>query len=185
MAEYYLISQLPSLDGLGENSPLPITEERFLELCGPIVGEKLRSELDNLSLVPPRSQTDTSSSLIEAWNNGERSLRLALAKVRAEKMKKPFDLGGASLPLPLVKVANTAAEMESPLEAEKFLNQHRLTLLESLRPMDPFAQDFVFYYWLKLKLLWRMKQFDQQSGETAYKNIDHSIINTDSLEVMQ
>ena len=33
MAEYYLISQLPSLDGIGENSPVPITEERFMELC--------------------------------------------------------------------------------------------------------------------------------------------------------
>ena len=33
MAEYYLISQLPSLDGLGDNMPVPITEERFTELC--------------------------------------------------------------------------------------------------------------------------------------------------------
>ena len=33
MAEYYLMSQLPSLDGVGENTPLPITEERFSELC--------------------------------------------------------------------------------------------------------------------------------------------------------
>ena len=33
MAEYYLIAQLPSLDGVGENMPVPITEERFLELC--------------------------------------------------------------------------------------------------------------------------------------------------------
>ena len=29
MAEYYLVSQLPSLDGLGDNMPLPITEERL------------------------------------------------------------------------------------------------------------------------------------------------------------
>lgn len=33
MAEYYLISQLPSLDGIHDNAPLPITEERFTELC--------------------------------------------------------------------------------------------------------------------------------------------------------
>ena len=30
MAEYYLISQLPSLDGISEATPVPITEERFL-----------------------------------------------------------------------------------------------------------------------------------------------------------
>ncbi len=29
MAEYYLISQLPSLDGISENTPIPITEEQF------------------------------------------------------------------------------------------------------------------------------------------------------------
>ena len=34
MAAYYLISQLPALDGIGDNVPLPITEERFVELCG-------------------------------------------------------------------------------------------------------------------------------------------------------
>ena len=32
MAEYYLISQLPSLDAIGENSPIPITQEQFLIL---------------------------------------------------------------------------------------------------------------------------------------------------------
>ena len=40
MAEYYLISQLPSLDGISENTPLPITEERFTELCNRFLGEK-------------------------------------------------------------------------------------------------------------------------------------------------
>jgi len=184
MAEYYLISQLPSLDGIGENTPLPITEERFMELCGQIIGEKARDELYHLSLIPSKSPEGTTSSLIEAWNEGERGLRLALGKVRAEKMKKPFDLGGASLSVPLVKVASAAVEMESPLEAEKFLNRHRLDFLESLRPIEPFSEEFVFYYWLKLKLLLRMRQFDQERGELAYRNIYHSIMNTD-MEVMQ
>ena len=40
MAEYYLISQLPSLDGISENTPLPIDEERFFELCGQHLGKK-------------------------------------------------------------------------------------------------------------------------------------------------
>ena len=34
MAEYYFMSQLPSLDGINENVAVPITEERFLDLCG-------------------------------------------------------------------------------------------------------------------------------------------------------
>ena len=48
MAQYYLISQLPSLDGLSENLPLPITEERFSELCQDALSEK---ELLNLNQI--------------------------------------------------------------------------------------------------------------------------------------
>ena len=90
MAEYYLMSQLPSLDGIGENTPLPITEERFSELCHRFLGEKAIRELDRLTLLPPREYEKSSSSLIESWNEGERKLRLALGKVRADKMNKDF-----------------------------------------------------------------------------------------------
>lgn len=45
MAEYYLIAQLPSLDGLGDNMPIPITEERFLELCSRFLGKKAQKSL--------------------------------------------------------------------------------------------------------------------------------------------
>ena len=184
MGEYYLISQLPSLDGLGENTPIPITEERFLELCGQLAGKKVSTELHRLSLVPSRNYEETTSSFIDAWNENERCLRLALGKVRAEKMKKPFDSGNTSLSLPILKAASAAVEMDSHLEAEKFLNRYRLDFLETLRPLDSFSEEFVFYYWLKLKLLLRMRQFDQEHGELAYRKIYHSIMNTDSLEVM-
>jgi hypothetical protein len=52
MAEYYLISQLPSLDGLDENSPVPITEERFIEICEGFLKGKVLRELNNIKLVP-------------------------------------------------------------------------------------------------------------------------------------
>ena len=92
MAEYYFLSQLPSLDGISENVPLPITEERFLELCHRYLGKKALDEINKLTLIPSREYEKSSSRLIEAWNEGERSLRLALGKVRAEKMKKQVTL---------------------------------------------------------------------------------------------
>ncbi len=185
MAEYYLISQLPSLDGLNENTPLPITEERFWDICQSLLGKKAKSDFEKLTLMPPRSSEKTNSPLINAWNEGEQSLRLALGKVRSEKLKKPFDTGDAALSAPLVQTARTAVEMESPLEAERFLNTYRLDFLESLRPMDTFSEDYVFYYGLKLKLLLRMRQFNLNSGESAYKNIYSSILNGDRQEVTQ
>lgn len=184
MAEYYLVSQLPSLDGIDENSTPPITEERFLELCERFLGKKAKNEIEALTIAPSKVPTETTSELIGNWNTGERELRLALAKVRAEKMKKTFDTENIPLNSELLKVAKTAVEFESPLEAEKFLSRHRLSFLETLRPMDTFSQDFVYYYGLKLKLIHRMNRFDTNIGKGAYKNIYDTVLNGDRLEAM-
>ena len=184
MAEYYLISQLPSLDGISENSPLPMTEERYLELCSRLLNKKALREMQNLTLIPALDAERSSSQLVDAWNQGERDLRLALAKVRADKRNKPFDLQNRVLPVGLLRVANTAIDIESPLEAEIFLSNYRLGFLETLRPMDTFSKDFIFYYGLKLKLILRIRQFDAQLGETAYRNIYNSILDGDKLEAL-
>ena len=185
MAEYYLISQLPSLDGLNENTPLPITQERFTELCFRFLGKKAQSELKKLTLVPSRNPEKSSSALIEGWNEGERSLRLALAKIRADKMNKRFDAETQSIPASFWQAARTAVEIESPMEAENFLNRCRLDFLETLRPMDSFSEEFVFYYGLKLKLVERLRQFDPENGEAAYRNIYNSIMNGDRSEATE
>lgn len=182
MAEYYLVSQLPSLDGLGENAPIPITEERFLEICHQLLGEKALNELEGVTLVPSLNFEKSSSALVEAWNEGERALRLALCKARAEKQNKPYDLQNRNLPLELLKVAASAAEIENPLEAENFLLRYRLQFLETLRPMDSFSLEYIFYYALKLKLLSRVRQFDTNLGENTYKEIYNSILNGERLE---
>ncbi|MBQ5882988.1 MAG: DUF2764 family protein [Clostridia bacterium] len=185
MAEYYLISQLPSLDGLSENVPMPITEERFFELCERFLNKKAQNELKQLTLMPSRECEETGSAFLNKWNEGERNLRLVLGKIRAEKMNKAFDAEKIqSAPVELLQVAREAIEIENPLEAEKFLNKYRLEFLESLRPMDSFSEDFVFYYGLKLKLISRIKLFDAESGETAYKNIYSSIMSGERLEVI-
>lgn len=185
MAEYYLIAQLPSLDGIGENTPIPITEDRFAELCNRILGNRAQEAVNNLTLSPPKNSAGSGSALIDAWNESERTLRFALGKVRADKMKKTFDTGNRTIPAEYIKAASTAVEIENPMEAEKYLNRYRLELLETLRPMDGFSEDYIFYYGLKLKLLLRIRQFDTKSGEEAYKNIYDSILNGDRLEAKQ
>ena len=185
MAEYYLISQLPSLDGISENVPLPITEERFNELCERFLGKKSQEAIKKISLSPPKNAERLGSSLIDAWNECEINLRFALGKVRAEKMKKSFDTESRIFPVEYIKAASAAIEIENPMEAEKYLSSYRLEILETLRPMDSFSEDYVFYYGLKLKLLLRIRQFDTKAGEKAYKNIYNSILNGDRLEAIQ
>ena len=63
MAEYYLMSQLPSLDGVAENTPIPITEKRFLELCKSFLKEKTFNELSKLSLIPDKTHEKSSSAV--------------------------------------------------------------------------------------------------------------------------
>ena len=184
MAEYYLISQLPSLDAIGESTPMPITEESFLELCSRFLGKKALRELENLTLLPSINAEKSASGLIENWNAAERDLRLALCKARSDKMNKPFDLQNKALPVQLLKVAGAAVEIDSPLEAEKFLSDYRLSVLEELRPMDTFSEDFIFYYGLKLKLLLRIRQFETKLGEAEYRNIYNSILNGERLEAL-
>lgn len=185
MAEYYLISQLPSLDGISESTPLPITQERFLELCSQHLGKKAQNELKNLSLCPPRSPEKSASSLINAWNEGESNLRLILGKLRADKLGKQFDAENRTVNANLIQAARTALESESPIEAEKYLNRFRLDFLETLRPMDSFSEEYVFYYWLKLKLITRMSLFNAETGEAEYRNIYNSIMNKDRSEAIQ
>ena len=185
MAEYYLISQLPSLDGINENAPLPITSERFEELCRRFLGKKAQGVLDKLTLAPPRNPETISSALVEKWNEGERSLRVALAKLRADKMNKNFADDNKSFSPVLLQTVRTAIEFESPMEAEKYLNKFRLDFLETLRPTDSFSEEFVFYYGIKLKLIERIRKFDSESGETAYRNIYNSIMNGDRSEAAE
>lgn len=185
MAEYYLVSQLPSLDGIGENTPLPITEERFKELCNRFLGKKSQEAMKKITLSPPKNAETSGSALIDAWNESERNLRFALGKVRAEKMKKDFDTGNRILPAEYIKAANTAIEQDNPMNAEKYLNSYRLEILESLRPMDNFSDDYIFYYGLKLKLILRIRQFDTEAGDKAYRNIYNSIIKGENLEAKQ
>ena len=185
MAEYYLISQLPSLDGINGNTPLPITQERFAELCTRFLGKKALAELKRITLVPSRNPEKSTSALINRWNEGESSLRVALAKLRADKMNKNFEADNRSFSAEILQAARTAVEIESPMEAEDFLNRFRLDFLETLRPTDSFSEEYVYYYWLKLKLVSRISQFDSVTGEAEYRKIYNSIMDKDRTEVTQ
>lgn len=184
MNYYYLISQLPSLDGIGDNSAVPITEEAFNELCNRFLGKKSLSIFNKLSLKPSKKRIKTGSALLDTWNDGERRLRMALGKIRAERMNKEFDCEDMSLSEKLLDIASRAVEIKDPLEAERFLDSYRLAFLEELRPSDAFCEDSLYYYGIKLKLLLRLRQFDEEIGKAEYKRIYNSIIRNERTEVV-
>lgn len=185
MAEYYLVSQLPSLDGVGESDPLPIEEEYFLELCSRFLNPKTLRVIQSITLTPPLRAEKNNSRLVEAWNEEERSLRLALAKVRAEKNGKPFERFDRIPTEQSYRVSKAAVAIENPLDAERYLLSHRLSFLESLRPTDSFSEDYLYYYAIKLKLLLRFRRFDRALGEQTYQNIYNSVLDGIGLGAKQ
>ena len=67
MNQYYLIAQLPSLEIAGETTALPITEERFYELCRSNLGKKAWNALSGLTLVPKRENKKSGYPFIDKW----------------------------------------------------------------------------------------------------------------------
>ena len=71
------------------------------------------------------------------------------------------------------------------LEAERYLTRVRLDFLETLRPADSFSETMLFYYALKLKLIVRIRQFDQRKGQSEYRKIYGSIMYGGDQEVKE
>lgn len=185
MNQYYLIAQLPSLEIASETTALPITEERFYELCKSNLGKKAWNALSELTLVPKIQNKKSGYSFIDKWNQWEKSFRLALAGARAEKMKKPFEGERGEVSAELLQTVRQAVEMEDPLEAERYLTRIRLDFLETLRPADSFSETMLFYYALKLKLILRIQRFDKSRGQSAYQKIYGSIMYGGDQEVKE
>ncbi len=161
-----------------------MSSDSFMELCGTLLTEKdgalLRScasgagAEDSYASLPPA----VSSPLIDGMRTWERALRLHLAKLRAQKLKRD---GGAyaeapSDPLDAAAVAKAALSLESPLEAEQFLDRARWDALERLQGFDYFGRDTVYAYLLKLFLLERRSLFKAEEGFAEYKGLYASIM---------
>ena len=137
-AYYFLVSQLPSLGNIGEKSAMPLSESSFIELCSRYMSENEKKVISNLSLVPPRETADTGSSFLNTWYQKERDLRLALAQIRAQKMKKDSFMLPGTCTQDIQQAARTAVGMDSPLSAEQYLYEYRLKLLDEISPINGF-----------------------------------------------
>ncbi len=174
---YYLVAQLPAFTVNDDSSvKLPITAEYFRDLCTRFMSPENAKLAQELSLTPPLKASSTGSSFLDQWYEKERSLRLALAQVRALKMKKDTK----DLPLAsdgeVIQAARTATGMDSPLSAEQYLNQYRMSVLDKIMPLDQFCTDAVFGYGLKLLLAERMKKFNRDEGLLSYHKIYDEIL---------
>jgi hypothetical protein len=170
------MAQIPSLPVDAGQRHLPITEESFLELCSRFLDPKSLKILLELSLEPPKNPKKTGSVAVDSWNEMENNLRLALAQVRSQKLKKNFEVPPVSIRPEAIQAARTAMSFDSPLEAEQFLNQFRKDFVDCLAKPDIFSTESLYVYALRLKLAHRIQKFDEEAGIASYHKIYDRIL---------
>jgi hypothetical protein len=124
----------------------------------------------------------TASEFIDQWRNWERTLRLNLARFRAQRLKKE-GLGGdvstvdpPDYPADAATAAKTAAAMDSPLEAEIFLDKARWDAIDLFQGIEYFNRNTIYAYLLKLRLCERRALFKVEEGFQEYKGLYASIV---------
>lgn len=174
---YYLVAQLPAFSVNDDsNQKLPLTVAYYKDLCARFMSEKANCIAQSLTLEPPLESKSTGSAFLDQWYEKERNLRLALAQLRALKMKKDSKDLPSTSDGEVIQAARTATGMDSPLSAEQYLNQYRMSVLDKIAPMDMFSVDAVYNYGLKLMLAERMKKFNRDEGLASYHKIYDEIL---------
>ena len=183
---YYLGAQLPYLV-YGQNPPM--SSAAFKALASEQMSSTDAAGLDSCTLDPDPNQTGdtdlsyaeppphTHSSLINHWKEWERTLRINLARNRAHKLKREGNLAEApAIPADAAVVAKNAMTIESPLEAELFLDKARWDAIGSFQGTDIFSEDAVYAYLLKLLLMERRTAFNAEEGFAEYKELYTAIL---------
>ena len=125
---------------------------------------------------PPR----TSSEFINRWKEWERTLRLNLVRLRALKQKREGTAAEApDFPTDAASAAKNAITIESPLEAELFLDKARWDAIENFQGIDVFNERAIYAYLLKLLLMERRMAFRTEEGYEEYKGLYAAILGFD------
>ena len=200
---YYLGAQLPYLV-YGQDPPM--SPEAFKTLAVQHMGASATALLDYCTLDPeplvpeiPEGEGDAasaaisgtsgeqsyaspskklSSDFINSWKEWERSLRLNLAKGRALKLKREISIEAPDGPSDAIAAANNALLIESPLEAELFLDKARWDFIDGLQGVSVFSENAMYAYMLKLLLMERRNVFNAEEGFKEYKELYEAILSS-------
>ena len=178
---FYLGAQLPYLI-YGQNPPM--SSAAFKTLARDQMGASDAWELDYCTL-DPAAETDTDAAspkahckMIKYWKEWENTLRLNIAKGRAQKLKRDGEIltDVPDDPVDAAAAAKAALAMESPLEAEIFLDKARWDTIEEYQGTDVFSKNAMYAYLLKLLLMERRMAFNTEEGDSEYKALYAAIL---------
>jgi hypothetical protein len=162
---YYTLAALKTFR-LGEK--IPVSEEYFLQFAEDTIDAK-----DYQILLKCRwgLTEPTGFSFVDQILSWERDLRLELAKARI--MKLPFelspDLKASAGSYSLLEQVRAVMALDSPLDAERYLDQMRWSYLEEKGARHYFDLEALVVYYLKLQLALRQEKFQEELGRDSFE----------------
>jgi hypothetical protein len=161
----------------------------YLDLCRSALSPADAAFLDYCTLdcglgkIPPAADAKIAAKFppfIRKWRDWEKALRYNLARYRAARLKREGPADVPVDPVDAAAAAKSAAAMESPLEADFFLDEARWRAVETFQGLDYFNVNTVYAYLLKLFLMERRSLFREEEGFTEYKGLYASIVEAGS-----
>ena len=175
MRQYYFTAA--SLPLLSLDAKPSITIDSFLATCELHLTSSDYNTLKNSSIKVPENEDALTGVAKVCWD-WEKSLRNELVKFRSAKMglsSEEFLRKGDSV-FDTQRISSEAVKIESPLEAEGFLNAARIDFLDSTTVGHYFDLTFLVIYYLKLQIFDRVSNFDSEEGFRKYKEIYTNIL---------
>lgn len=174
---YYTVAALESIS-LGEKAP--ISEDKFLQFA-----EDTMDARDYQVLLRSRwgLTEPTGSSFADRILSWEKELRLELAKARILKLgldsapALPASDGNDSL----LEQVRAVMALDSPLDAERFLDNLRWDFLENIGACHFFDLEALVVYYLKLQLALRQEKFQEELGRESFEKAYAAV--TDSFNM--
>jgi len=158
---YYLIASLPDLRADGD---LPMTYDEFLTCCQSNVSDETYQMLEELTL------GSKEGPLVEEWARFYGMLTRELNYQRSMNLGKSYtsvyEKDGT-----VSQVVASALSAKNPLEAEKILLECEFENLDLLVGSHVFDDYVLFGYAIKLKLLERLKCFEQTKGQAEFRSL--------------
>ena len=175
MGYYYYLA--PQLSYLTYGQEVPMSSLAFAAMAQQAMSSADAAMLEYCNLDPVPAPV-TNSKFINSWKEWEIALRLNLAKGRAQKLKRGGDAysDAPEFPADAVAAAKSALAIDSPLEAELFLDKARWEAIESFQGISVFSEDAMYAYLLKLLILERRARFDAEEGFNEYKALYAAIL---------
>jgi hypothetical protein len=162
---YYTLAALKTIR-LGDK--IPISVEDFLQFAEDTIDTRGYQVLLKCrwGLTEP-----TGFSFADQILYWEKELRLELAKARI--LKLPFDLSpnlkASAGSYKMLEHVRAVMALDSPLDAERYLDQLRWSFLEETGNRHYFDLEALVVYYLKLQLVLRQEKFQEELGSDSFK----------------